>query len=406
MTKQTDILIIGGGIAGLSLAILLGGIGINVCLVEPYPPAPLKKTRPDARTIALMQSSLNVIRAAGVWEAVAPFAAALKTMRIIDDNAPGRGKIDAAFDSCEIGLEQYGFNIPNSILRAALYEAASKSKTITLHHEAFKGYEVDSAHITASFDKGPEIKARLIIGADGRNSPVRTQAGIECHKHEYNQTAITCLINHSQSHNGAATEFHRPSGPLAFVPMPGNQSSVVWVETPERAADILHLKKEDFIQTLQDLSQNILGGITLEHGPQSWPLCTIKAQSLTAPRMALMAEAAHVMSPITAQGLNLSLRDVAALAETITDAMRLGLDPGAQAILSQYAKRRRIDVGTRVFGVDRMNRIVSTDMSIVTDLRRAGLKTVEKIPPLKRLAMRQGLAPEIDAGRLTRGHAL
>lgn len=405
MTKQTDILIIGGGIAGLTLASLLADLGIDICLVEPFPPKAFKDTAPTGRTVALMQSSLNILKPTGAWEHMQAFANPLETMRIIDVSVQNKAPLESAFSAHEIGYDCYGYNIPNAPLRAALYEIVQKKKSVTIINAPFEDYKDHGGHIIATLG-GADIKARLIVGADGRNSPVRGAAGIEVKRNDYDQAAMTCVVNHSKSHNNISTEFHRPAGPLAFVPLPGNQSSVVWVESKSRADEILKLKKQDFTEKLESLSHNILGGLTLEIGPECWPLSSITAQDLTAPRCALVAEAAHVMSPITAQGLNLSLRDIAALAETIADALRLGLDPGSKSILDQYAKRRRLDIGTRTAGVDRMNRIVSNDIDAVKDLRRAGLKTLERIPPLKRFAMRQGLAPQYDQGRLARGEAL
>ena len=407
MAINNDITIIGGGIAGLTLAILLGQIEIDVHLVEPRPPGPLKGTRPTSRTIALMESSLNIIKAANIWDQIEQYANPLQAMRIIDDSKPGATIIDKEFPAQEIDMEQFGFNIPNAILRAALYETAQNTPNITLHTaDSLSNYETSKQNTQITLESGTKITSKLIIGADGRNSLVRKTAGIKEQNKIYDQSAITCLINHSQSHNNTATEFHRPSGPLAFVPLPGNQCSVVWVEKTEQAKTLTALKKNEFIQALQDRSNNILGGITLEDGPECWPLSSIKAKSLTAERTALIAEAAHVMSPITAQGLNLSLRDVAALAETIADAIRLGLDPGTQTILNKYGRRRRIDVNTRVFGVDGMNQIVSNNTGTIKSLRRQGLKTATALPPLKRFAMQTGLAPQIDQGRLAKGQKL
>jgi 2-octaprenyl-6-methoxyphenol hydroxylase len=406
-TFETDILIIGGGIAGLALAALLGRAGMDVRLVEPFPPPPLGQTTASGRTVALMQSSLNVIRATGAWEKISEQSAALKTMRIIDDSAPGRETINSEFNAADIGLSEFGFNIPNALLRAALHETVQAEKNVHLHTPAtLAGYKTDDNGVKAPLEDGTHITARLIVGADGRNSAVRTMASIDCKIHAYEQSAITCLINHSQSHNDTATEFHRPSGPLAFVPLPGNQSSVVWVEETGRAEQLIALKKDEFTQALRKAMNEILGGITLETGPECWPLSTLQARKITGPRLALCAEAAHVMSPITAQGLNLSLRDVAALAETIVDAARLGLDPGTKTVLDQYRRRRALDINTRVFGVDAMNRIVSNDLSVVKGLRRLTLKTVETVGPIRKLAMRAGLAPEIDQGRLTKSGTL
>ena len=183
-------------------------------------------------------------------------------------------------------------------------------------------------------------------------------------------------------------------------------AGVVWIEPGARADEFMRLKKNEFTQALQEQTKDILGAIQLESNPECWPLKTLKAKSLTAPRAVLMAEAAHVISPITAQGLNLSLRDVAALAETLVDAARAGLDIGSASVLHRYERRRRVDINTRVFGVDGMNKIVSNDANAVKGLRRAVLKTLDHAGPLKKMAMRAGLAPEIDAGRLAKGQKL
>lgn len=406
--NKTDILIIGGGIAGLTLAALLGKAGIRVDLVSNFKPDKKTKAKPTGRTVALMQSSLNVIKATGAWDQIEPNANPMQMMRIIDSSAAAqRDPVNVEFEAQDIGFDEFGYNIPNTALLMALYETVTKIKTVTMHApKSLESYEANGSGAVAALDDSTQIAARLIVGADGAQSTVRKIAGIECWQKDYDQTAITCLINHSQSHNNTSTEFHRPAGPLAFVPLPGNQSSVVWVESTARADEIMRLKKQDFESTLQNISQGILGGMTLEAGPESWPLRSLKAKALTAPRMALVAEAAHVLSPITAQGLNLSLRDVAALAETIIDNMRLGLDPGTQTALKAYAKRRRIDIDTRVYGVNTLNQMVSHDAEIVSHLRRAGLKAVDKVPVLKETAMKHGLAPGMDGGRLVRGEAL
>ena len=404
--KQTDITIIGAGAAGLSLAVLLGHAGLNVVIVDPNTPAPSKGLKPDGRTVALMNSSINVLKACNIWEELASSSCPMEMMRIIDDSDPARERIEIDFPADEIGLTQFSYNIPNTVLRSLLFEKAQSLPSVEFIEGLFENYERDETGISVSLKNGQTFRAQLLVGADGRSSAVREFAGIQSTVKKYQQHAITCLINHSKAHQNISTEFHRPAGPMALVPMPGNQSSVVWVEKPEKAEELMHLKKQEFEQALQDKTLDILGGITLESGPASWPLCTIKAKSLSAPRVALMAEAAHVMSPITAQGLNLSLRDVAALAESIMDTARLGLDLGSKTVLNTYSKRRSADIETRVFGVDAMNSIVSTDHLGFKRLRRAGLKTVSALSPVKTLAMHIGLAPQLDMGRLLKGETL
>ena len=405
--NTTDILIIGGGAAGLALALIVAETGISVNVVDPHKPASFAKTTPSGRTVALMNSSLNILGETNIWPRMEPLSAALRVMRIIDDSVPALAPVTSDFDSGAIGLAQYGFNLPAGHLRAALYEEAEKRKNITLHVPAkLDNYTDNGAFLTATLEGGKQINARLLVGADGRGSRVREIAGIKTWSKKYDQSAITCLINHSRSHDNIAHEFHRSGGPLALVPLPGNQSSVVWVEKSGKAKDLMALSETAFTAALQEASNNVLGGLTLETPAEIWPLGALRAKELTRPRMALMAEAAHAMSPITAQGLNLSLRDVAALAESIADARRLGLDIGAASVLENYERRRNVDIRTRMAGVDGMNTLVSSDILGVKQIRRAGLLALDKLTPLKNFAMEQGLAPPIDKGRLARGERL
>lgn len=405
---RADILIIGGGVAGLTLAILLGKAGVKVHIVEPFPPKSFSDTPISSRTVALMHSSLNVLHACGLEDFCAEYGTKMEVMRIIDDSISGQDVIVSEFDAFDIGQPYFSMNIPNSILRARLYEDAGTLKNITIHEGcSLEDYNVQpSTHVQARLSDGNTIDAPLIVGADGRGSLVRKIAGINASKKEYGQSAVTCVLNHSKSHNNTSTEFHRPGGPFALVPMAGNQCSVVWVEPTEKADALLEIPKDAFEQALQEATNDILGAITLETPPQSWPLCAITAKSLTAPRVALIAEAAHVMSPITAQGLNLSLRDVATLAETIIDAMRVGSDHGNETTLRRYEGRRRFDINTRTFGVNGMNQIVSNDKMPIKDLRRTGLKIVDRFSPVKMIAMQHGLAPQLDQGRILKGEAL
>ncbi len=399
---KCNLIISGGGVAGLVLAALLGKAGLDVHIIDPAPPKPLAETTLSARTVALMQSSINVMQGTGIWDKISEHANPLRAMRIIDDNGD---VIDTDFEANDIGLPQFGFNIPNSILRAALYEAVTQLKSVTWHSDTLATYHVDN-NVIVELTNGGQIEASLLIGVDGKKSRVREIAGIDCKIKDYGQSAITCIVDHSRSHNDTATEFHKPAGPLAFVPLPGNRSSVVWIETKDKAEQLIKLRKNDFLAALQDASNGILGALDLQSNPECWPISSLRSDRLTAPRVALAAEAAHVMSPVTAQGLNLSLRDIAALAETIVDAARAGLDTGSEIVLNRYERRRIPDIKTRIFGVDNMNDLIKTEFGFIRGLRRSGLKTVSSIEPLKKFAMRHGLAPDIDSGRLTKGEAL
>ncbi len=399
---SADIMIVGGGAAGLACAVLLGQKGLNVHVTEPYPPKSLKETDPSGRTVALMQGSLNILRAAGLSEFIDEYGTEMRQMRIIDDSFQDQEPLVSDFDSFDIGLEYFGKNIPNSSLRAALYERAQALESVTIHQSALH----DLNARTARLEDGTEITGTLIVGADGRESVVRQFAAIGVNKKTYDQAAVTCIINHSRAHDFTSTEFHRSGGPFALVPMRGNQSSVVWVEKTAKADALMAMPKDAFERALQAATNDILGGVTLASNPKSWPLCAITAKSLIAPHIALIAEAAHVMSPITAQGLNLSLRDVATLCEVIVDALRLGQDFGSVSVLETYASRRRLDIATRTMGVNGMNQIVRNDIAPIKDTRRLGLRVLNRVPALKAFAMKHGLAPTLDQGRLAMGEAL
>ncbi len=405
---NADIIVSGAGPAGLSLSLLLARAGLNVVLVDAEKPMDLNApVKPSGRTLALLEGSINVLKAAGIWDALEPAVTPLRNMRIVDDSIKSADRIGVTFHARDIDLEQFGFNIPNAVLRKTLYADVLKTDGIThLPSTRLAGYDIDGGQVRAKTEDGRTITASLIVGTDGRNSIVRKVAGIDARIHDYGQMAMTCLIEHSKPHDFTSTEFHRSGGPFTFVPMAGNLSSVVWVEKTDDAKALLAMKRDDYRQAIQDRSCGLLGTITMASDPESWPLMFLSANTLTGERAALAAEAAHVLSPIGAQGLNLSLRDVASLAETIVDAARLGEDIGSATVLARYEARRRADLLTRTNGIDSLNRVVANDMMFVKDMRRFGLKALNKVPPLKSFITHQGLAPAWDEGRLLSGQSL
>lgn len=399
-----DIIISGGGPAGSTLALLLAKAGLHVALIDPEPATTKGDERPTGRTAALFNGSVNVLKTSGLWDDLKDLATPLRIMRIVDAKD---SKAGVTFHASDIGLDEFGFNIPNKILKDSAHKKIRSAKNITLlNPDKLKNYRVEGTRVIAETDDGVALTAPLIIGTDGRNSTVRNVAGIDVKTDSYDQTAITCLITHTKSHNFQSTEQHYAGGPFTLVPMPGNQSSIVWVEKTDDAKKFLHMKKDELEQAIQDRTQGLVGNITLASNPESWPLMFLSANKLTAERSAIAAEAAHVISPLGAQGLNLSLRDVASLAETIIDAARLGEDIGSELVLARYEKRRHADIGTRVHGMDAYNRLVAHEFSFLQDLRRLGIKGLEQISTLKNMAMEHGLAPTIDDGRIIRGQAL
>lgn len=403
--QSTDILVCGGGTPGLALSLLLAKAGLAVTLVErgSLSSCP-EKTMPDARTTALMQGSINILKQTGAWEAALPAGEYMKVLRIIDDTSAMPVSVD--FEAGEIGLDHFGVNMPGAFLTAALAQTARKTENLRIMAPAvLSALEPDDFGITATID-GQPVRATLIVGADGRQSAIRALSKIGASTHDYNQHAICCLIKHNRPHHFISTEFHRPSGPFTLVPLPENTSSVVWVDGSEDAKRHMALNRRSFIQALQERSGNALGAIDLITPPSSWPLIRMKARNIIAHRVALVAEAAHVIHPLGAQGLNLSLRDVAALAETIIDAARLGQDPGRDTILKSYREKRAQDLFSRTAGTDLLNQMVSTRSSLLGAMRKSGLKTLDRLSVLKHLIMQEGLAPGLKDSRMARGGEL
>lgn len=409
---NADVLIAGGGMAGLTLGILLGQAGVRVVIAEAAkPPAP-KDIKPGTRTVALFGGSINILKAAGIWDKLAPASARMEVMRVIDDSQAGQSApVPLSFAAAEIGCGEFGYNIPNHALYPALLQRVATLDSVSFLTEAgLVSYQTDAAGISAKLKDGTSVRAPLLIGADGRHSVVREIAGLPHRLHDYGQQAMTCVIEHETPHNNVSTEFHRSGGPFALVPLPvengKNLSSVVWVERDADAARLIDLPAARYQDELQARTNDILGAVKLIRGPEIWPLQWSIARKLVARRVAILAESAHTFTPLGAQGLNLSLRDIAALAETIIDAARMGQDMGSDTILQRYERRRRLDVLTRVAGVNSFNKLISNDFAPLSLLRRTGLKTLDRLPPLKKLAMRQGLATPLDQGRLAKGQVL
>jgi 2-octaprenyl-6-methoxyphenol hydroxylase len=381
--KTYDLAIIGGGPAGFALAALLGPSGLRILLADSAPPAPsLKSAAADTRTAALMGGSIDTLSAAGVWPKLKEYGTPLERMAVVDDSAFPAGAdsmIEQVFDAGELGREAFGWNISLSALRAALYERIKTFKNVTVKFNT----------TITNFDA---LDAKLVVGCDGRNSRVRDWAGIAVKRRAYGQTAITCLIRHSRAHRNTSTEFHRPGGPFTIVPCANNTAAIVWVEKDDDARAFLKLPKAAFAQALQDRTRDFVGRIELIAAPASWPLEFLRADRLTGKRVALAAEAAHVISPIGAQGLNLSLRDVTTLAGIIENAAELGLDIGSPTVLERYERARKSDVISRSMTIDLVNQAVATDARGMRSLRRLALRALSLPGPWRKLVMKKGLA--------------
>ena len=393
-------IVVGGGPAGLTAAITLASGGITTVLVGKRP------ARPDNRTTALFGGSVTALITLGVWELCKAQAAPMRVMRIVDDTGRLWRAPEVKFAADEIDLEAFGYNIENFHLVAALEQRAGALANLRLVEDEVLSVEAGDDAVTVTLKSGDPLRAPLAIGADGRRSLCRAAAGIAYDERIYPQAALTVCLKHTRPHRDSSTEFHTPSGPFTLVPLPGLRSSVVWVLDPAQADAIKALNDVELAAAIERASHSILGKIAVEPGRGLFPLSVATARRFGAKRIALVGEAAHVIPPIGAQGLNLGLRDAASIGELAVAAHRGGGDIGGDDVLDAYEKMRRADVGTRTLAIDLLNRTLLTDFLPVQGMRGLGLYMIDRIGPLRRAVMREGVAPAAAQPRLMRGEAL
>jgi 2-octaprenyl-6-methoxyphenol hydroxylase len=384
-----DVLVVGTGPAGLVAALAMAQAGLTTVAAGPA----IDPAR-DTRTTALFTGSVSLLHNLGLGERLAPTMVPMTGLRLIDDTGGVWRAPEILFRAEELGLEQFGINIDNAALNTALLDAARERAGLQLVEDTVAaGFAFDVDAATVRLSDGGAISTRLIIGADGRGSLCRREAGIEAQTSPYPQSAVATRFHHTRPHDGVSSEFHRAAGPLTTVPLIGLESSLVWVETPEEARRLMALDEAAFIQTLDDRLQGLLGAVTTIGPRASFPLAHMAADRLGARRIALIGEAAHVIPPIGAQGLNLGLRDIATLVELVMRARSLGADVGGDAVLNAYDTARHSDVATRTAMVDTLNRSLISDFLPLHLVRGAGLHAINTIPWLRRLVMREGLHP-------------
>jgi len=395
MRIPCDILIAGGGVAGLSAACLFASAGFETVCVDPIPPITDGATAgADLRSTAFLLPSVDLLSDSGLWSVLSPHAAPLSTMRILDAGGEaGSVREQADFLADDLGLPAFGYNLPNTLLREKMLAFLRKFANFQLLAPETVGKMTPrSAGALVQLKGGNQISAKLVIAADGRNSPLREQLGITVKTWHYGQKAIVFNTSHTKPHQNISTEIHRSGGPFTLVPLEDPyKSAVVWMERGPRAATLFAMDDTDFNAALSERSCGTLGAIEIIGKRALWPIISQRAERLNGPRTALLAEAAHVIPPIGAQGLNMSLADLKTLRDLVIEARGQSQDIGGAELLQKYHRMRWPDMAARIKGVDLLNRASMADSAAFKDLRRTGLKYLHGIKPLRNALMKRGL---------------
>ena len=400
-TLTADVLIVGGGFVGLALACGLAGSGFSVAVIEAGDPQAALRADFDGRASSIALTSRRLLSAIGVWPKLADEAAPMLDIRVSE----GASRLFLHYDHREVGNEPFGHMLENRVLRCALLERAQEMPAIRLLAPARVAVlQRDDLGVEARLAGGQVIRAPLAIAADGRGSRIRDEAGIGVTQWSYRQTAIVCTVEHERSHAFTAQEHFLPAGPFAMLPMlPETRSSIVWTERRDLAPAIMALDDEGFTRELRHRFGDFLGEVR-PVGPRfCYPLALQYATRATATRLALIGDALHAMHPIAGQGLNMGLRDVAALVEVLEQARDEGRDLGSDAVLARYARWRRFDNTLMLVMTDGLNRLFSNDFGPLRLARGLGLAAVNQVPPLKRLFMQHAMGTVGDIPRLMRG---
>ena len=405
--RKTDLLISGGGMVGLTLALACAQGGLKTVIVDSAPAALQLEPAFDGRVSALAYASVRLLTALGVWDDLAPHAQPIREILVTDGKVAGAtSPFSLHFDAQEVGAESLGHIAENRHTRAALQAAVARAANLELIAPAtIKSLATDAGSAIVTLADGSQIAAALVIAAEGRESRLRAQMGINTIGWSYLQTGIVATVEHEKPHNGVAYEHFLPSGPFAILPMTGNRSSLVWTESKAKAPGLLALDEAGFHAELARRFGDHLG-TTRAAGPRwSYPLAFHIARDFVKPRFALAGDTAHGIHPIAGQGLNLGFKDAAALAEVLLDAARLGRDIGALDTLKRYERWRRFDSFTLAASTDAMNRLFSNDIAPLRHLRDLGLGVVDAIGPARRFFMRHAGGDVGKLPKLMKGEA-
>jgi 2-octaprenyl-6-methoxyphenol hydroxylase len=400
---QADVLIAGGGLVGGTLACGLAMGGLSVIVVDAQNPADGLDAAFDGRASAIALSSQRVLEGLGLWPSMEKASAAIKEIRVSD----GDSLFFLHYDRRDVGAEAFGYMVENRMIRTALASRFTNFDNLTLLAPArIETVQRNPGDVRATLADGRKVKARLIIGAEGRMSPTREQAGIAITNWSYRQTGIVCTVAHELPHDNVAHERFLAAGPFAILPLPNNRASIVWTEREDLTPGIMALDDDAFRVELEDRFGDFLGKLEVVGPRWAYPLSLQYAERATDHRLVLAGDASHAMHPIAGQGLNMGLRDVAVLVEVLTDARRLGLDPGAGTVLESYERWRRFDNTLMLAMTDVLNRLFSNDVMPVRLARDLGLAAVNRMPPLKKVFMEHAMGLAGELPRLMRGERL
>jgi 2-octaprenyl-6-methoxyphenol hydroxylase len=408
MTERVDVAILGGGMVGGTLAAALAQAGLRVALIDRADPAALVEESHDGRTVAIAHATHRLLQATGLWARLVPHAEPILDIRVSD----GPSLLFLHYDHRELGEDPLGYIVENRAVRRSIQARLSGLETLDFRAPATLAQHIVMPEGTVlTLGDGAELIAALLVAADGSESGLRRGAGIASAQWDYGQTAIVCTMGHEQPHRGVAHERFLPAGPFAVLPMTddpvhGHRSSIVWTEKTGLVPAMLALSDGDFSLELYRRFGPWLGDVRVVGGRWNYPLRFAHAETYIKPRFALVGDAAHTMHPIAGQGLNIGLRDVAALAEVLVEAKRLGLDIGSESVLERYQRWRRFDNQVLLSVTDSLNWLFSNDLAPVRFVRDVGMAAVNRMGPLKRLFMRHAMGTVGELPRLLRGEAL
>jgi len=400
MDRSCDVAVVGGGPTGFAAALGLAHAGLSVTVV-----AGRHVPVDDGRTAAVFEGPLAFLAGLGVGAAMAGIGSPLRAIRIVDVTGSTLRAPTVLFQANEIGHERFGMNLPTAPLTRVLHEAAAAAGIPVLPVLA-RTMTISGQRAQLALDDGAVLSAALVVAADGQNSTLRHSAGITTKEQRHAQTALTFQVEHTGEHEDVSTEFHTRGGPFTLVPNGKNRSSVVWMTSPAHAQRLMALDDEALAASAQHQARGLLGRFRLVGGRGSYPLRTLVAERFGAERLVLMGEAAHAFPPIGAQGLNLGLRDAILLTELCERALKAGQDPGGPELVARYAQLRRRDALLRAASVDGLNTSLTSGFAALDALRGFGLTMLRDVAPLRRLAMRLGMAEPMRpaAGQFDQGN--